>query len=122
MPSTPCNNCPWRKDAEPAYWHPDHFTSIWDSCQDDGVGQMLCHKATKLPPEQQSKLLCRGWLIVLGTDAIGVRLALMRKTITSADLDPASGCPPLYETFADMVRAQGIDPPPWNRITDRRGR
>jgi hypothetical protein len=37
------------------------------------MGQMLCHGAGDLPPEQAREVICQGWVRVLGLDAIGVR-------------------------------------------------
>ncbi|MDE2101718.1 MAG: hypothetical protein KGL39_31015 [Patescibacteria group bacterium] len=118
MPSSPCNDCPWRRDAPPGHWHPDHFDSIWAGCQDDGLSVMLCHKAAKLPEAERDNLPCRGWLLVMGCDAIGVRLLLLKGKIAPADLKPARGCPPLYATFEEMLRANGVEPGRRNRYKE----
>lgn len=123
MASTPCNDCPWRKDAPPGHWHPDHFRDIYRTCQDDGVGLMLCHKAAALPPgPKRDGLFCRGWVLVMGGAAIGVRLALLRGIVSTGDLDPAPNGPDLYETFDAMMRANGVVPPPRNNHFGRAGR
>jgi hypothetical protein len=115
--SSPCADCPWRKDAPPAHWHDDHFLDIWRECQDDGTHVMLCHKAAKLPPERRSELPCRGWVLVVGTDAVGVRLLLMSGRLKASDLNAAPNCPPLVGSFGEMMKANGVKPPRRNRVT-----
>lgn len=115
----PCNNCPWRRDAEPGYWDPDHFRDIWSNCQDDGLSVMLCHKATALPEAERGDLVCQGWARVMGYEAIGVRIAVL-----SGRLDPAEVCnrgtvdgPELYDSFEEMLEANGIEIPDRNKRT-----
>ncbi len=115
----PCSDCPWRKDAPPGYWHPDHFRDIWRNCQDDGLNVMLCHKATKAPESERGKMPCIGWSRVMGFDAIGVRMLVLRGALTEADTAPQPGDPELYASFAEMMRANGIDTPQRNRRTER---
>lgn len=112
MTRRPCNNCPWRVDAPRGHWHPDHFVDIWRNCQDDGLHVMACHKSTALPAGAPM-LVCQGWARVLGTDAIGVRLALVRGTLTPDEVSDADG-PELFPTFRAMLRANGIKPPARN--------
>lgn len=110
----PCNNCPWRKDAPRSHWDPQHFRDIYRSCQDDGLHVMLCHKATAVPEEQRGNLICRGWVRVMGCDSIGVRLLLIKGTITHEDLDVAGG-PELFKTFDAMLKANRIPLPARNQ-------
>ena len=108
----PCNDCPWRKDAPPGHWHPDHFHSIWRTCQDDGTHIMQCHKSK---PESEQILPCQGWVRVVGDEAIGVRIGLFKGTITREELADRAGVGvTLYASFEEMVRAQGIVPGPRN--------
>lgn len=112
---TPCNNCPWRKDAPVEHWDAEHFRDIWTSCQDDGMAIMLCHKAAKLPEDQRGKMPCAGWIKVMGTDAIGVRLLLATGKIKREDLDKGENCPELYNTFQEMMEANGVQTPDRNK-------
>jgi len=112
----PCDNCPWRKDAPVGLWHPSHFEDIWTGCQDDGLRTMLCHKATALPEDERGRLPCQGWARVMGLDAIGVRLALINETLTLEEVEDRD-TPPLFESFEDMMEANGIPLPPRNRWT-----
>lgn len=115
----PCNNCPWRKDAPRRHWHPDHFTSIWVNCQDDGVNIMNCHKAAESAPAIARKLVCQGWVRVMKLDAIGVRFALMRDLVTIEEMNDAD-VPDLFQTFREMLVANGVKPPRRNRRTPSR--
>lgn len=110
----PCSNCPWRVDAPRGYWDPQHFVDIWQQCQDDGTHVMLCHKSNALPEEDRSKVPCQGWIRVLGRDAIGVRLLLMRGTAAIEEVEDLEG-PPLFEDFAAMLHANGVSLPPRSR-------
>lgn len=107
----PCDNCPWRKDAPPGYWDPDHFKSIWNNCQDDGLRLMLCHKSR---PDEGVEVPCAGYVVTVGYDSIGLRLAAMQGKVDPREYN-AKGIP-LYDSFEDMMRAQGIEPPPRNKV------
>lgn len=106
----PCANCPWRLDAPRKHWDPSHFVEIWRNCQDDGTNVMACHKSTKQRPR-----VCQGWVRVLGFEAIGVRLAVMRGQVTTAEIEHRAG-PELFTSFAAMLRANGVPLPPRNRL------
>lgn len=110
----PCNNCPWRVDAPRQHWDPTHFTSIWRNCQDDGLHVMACHKSSALPAGE-TPLTCQGWIRVLGMSAIGVRIALLRGSVTIEEVDDRSG-PKLFPTFEAMLKANGIPLPARNRF------
>ena len=109
----PCANCPWRIDAPRGHWDPQHFRDIWRNCQDDGLSQMQCHKSTLTVP-----LPCQGWARVVGYDAIGVRLAVMRGMLRRAEVADRDG-PPLFSSFAAMLRANRVPHPSRNRFTRR---
>lgn len=104
----PCTTCPWRVDTPTEHWHPDHFESIYKNCQGDAFHVMLCHHATKSP--EPAKIVCQGWARVLGFDAIGVRLAAIKGTVTAAEVNDTEG-PELYPTFEAMMKANRIPLP-----------
>jgi len=104
----PCENCPWRVDAPRGYWAPDHFESIWENCQDDGMHVMGCHKSSSA-----NFLPCQGWIRVMGFGSIGVRLLAMQGKITAAEVEDDKG-PALFKTFAAMLRANKIRLPKRN--------
>lgn len=80
---------------------------------------MACHKAIKLPEPERRKLPCQGWLRVVQFDAIGVRIAVMFGWATLEEVQDQSGDPPLFPSFVEMMKAQGIKPPRRNkRIVD----
>ena len=106
----PCTNCPWRVDAPRGYWDPQHFVDVWRSCQDDGTNIMLCHKSNALPKEERPEVPCQGWIRVMGFDAIGVRLLVMRGQVTFEEVEDKDG-PKLFPTFTAMLRANKIPLP-----------
>ena len=109
----PCSNCPWRVDAPRGYWDPQHFIDVWKNCQNDGLNIMLCHKSRKsnaLPKEASGDVPCQGWIRVMGFDAIGVRLLVMRGQVTLEEVDDKAG-PQLFPTFAAMMKANKIPLP-----------
>ena len=106
----PCANCPWRVDAPRDYWDPQHFVDIWRNCQDDGLHTMLCHKSNALPQEDRGDIPCQGWIRVMGFDAIGVRILVMRGRVTHEEVEDKEG-PKLFPTFTAMLRANKIPLP-----------
>lgn len=103
----PCANCPWRKDAPREYWDPQHFRDIFANCQGDGMNIMLCHNANALPKEERGKLVCQGWVRVLGYEAIGVRIAVMTGKVADEEVNDKDG-PELFPDFASMLRANKV--------------
>ena len=101
----PCKTCPWRKDAELGYWHQDHYRDMAKSCQRDGPNQMMCHQS-----RDTNQIVCAGWVLVLGFDAIGVRRA-----VHNGDFDPnrdfESGGLELYDSWEEMAEANGVYTP-----------
>lgn len=114
----PCEDCPWRVDAPREHWAPDHFESIFQNCQDDGDRIMLCHKSAALPAHERKRLICQGWLRVIGTRAIGVRIALIFGDVTEEEMLDKDG-PELFQTFEAMLRANKIKLPKRNTFTDQ---
>lgn len=115
----PCENCPWRVDAPRGYWDPQHFVDIWNSCQDDGMAVMLCHKSSALPKAERGDVPCQGWIRVMGFDAIGVRLLVMRGRASPEEVEDTGG-PALFPTFNAMMRANKIRLPRRPRTKPRR--
>lgn len=117
----PCNNCPWRLDAPRGHWDTQHFIDIWKNCQDDGLNIMLCHKANALPAEERPSMPCQGWIRVIGFDAIGVRLLVMRNQVTLEEVNDQDG-QTLFPTFTAMLRANKIPRPARSRAVPRQAR
>lgn len=99
----PCANCPWRRDAEPGYWASEHFDEIERDCQGDGLNIMLCHKAGALPDSERGKHPCRGWLAVVGFDAIGARLLAIRGEVKAEEVGVLPDGVELYASFDEML-------------------
>ena len=118
-----CENCPWRVDAPRGYWDPQHFIDVWKNCQDDGLNTMLCHKSRRGLVKESNALLkkdrgevpCQGWIRVMGFDAIGVRLLVMRGQVTFKEVEDKNG-PKLFPTFTAMMRANKIKLPRRSRM------
>jgi hypothetical protein len=110
----PCSNCPWRRDAPREYWDPLHLKDIWRNCQDDGQNPMLCRKAGDMPPDQAREVICQGWVRVIGLDAVGVRLAAMRGTITPEELEDTDR-QDLFDSLEEMMEANAVEMPARNR-------
>jgi len=106
----PCSNCPWRVDAPREHWDPTHFDAIWRNCQDDGLSVMGCHKS-----KPDAFVPCQGWARVIGRDAIGVRILLMKGDLTIEEVEDRTG-PKLFPTFAAMMRANKIKMGKRNRV------
>ncbi len=75
---------------------------------------MLCHHAAQPPETEQGTHPCHGRIKAVGYDAIGVRLLVMRGTVNHEDVTGHTG-PELYDSFDDMLDANGIEPPRRNR-------
>lgn len=82
----PCGNCPFRREAPLAHWHPKEYLMLQDMQAGEhdagqasaGRGLFGCHKdSSKEPPERE---LCVGWLLHQrenGVPSIALRLKLM---------------------------------------------
>ena len=139
-----CENCPWRVDAPRGYWDPQHFVDIWKNCQDDGLNIMLCHKSFQSARSQKTiakgkpssgqsleatpnaldarpEVQCQGWIRVMGFDAIGVRLLVMRGQVTFEEVADKAG-PKLFPSFTSMMRANKIRLPRRSKMIQPRPR
>ena len=106
----PCKNCPWRRDATPEYWDPQHHRQIARNCRGDGISIMLCHNS-KLP---ERKIICAGWAAVEGFNAIGLRIAAIQGTYDPDKLN-VRGLD-LYASFDEMLAANFINDAPTGRV------
>lgn len=103
----PCQECPWRKDVPPGTWLPERFQNLAYTCQDDGTAMMACHKS-----RDGEEVPCAGFLVSVGYDSIGVRLAVFKGTV---QLDDYEAPAPLYATFDEMLAANGVPVPRRNK-------
>ena len=114
-----CQECPWRRDVEVGRFPPERYRVLRKTCQQGFNRIFACHKS----PEGD-EFACAGYLMVEGDNNFRVRIALSRRLYNPDDL-VATG--PLYESFAEMARANGYDPDddddevnPFERDPDRR--
>lgn len=107
----PCKSCPWivsnTPDMIPNY-DPALAASLAVTCRDDGTKIMACHKS-----REGAGAPCAGYVLQVGTDAIGVRLGVTFGQIRLDDYEP--GPEPLHPDFEAMHHAQGVVTPPRNR-------
>ena len=88
-------------------------TPVSDASEDS---HECTHKTTSSPQPSvkststSSPLPCQGWIRVMGFDAIGVRLLVMRGQVTFEEVEDKEG-PKLFPTFAAMMKANKIPLP-----------
>jgi len=97
----PCDECPWRKDAEPGRFDEERWDALTCSSADDrGFGPSFdgvlfaCHKT----PEGGERA-CAGWLAMEGAQHPVVRLAVLTGSIPISALTPGSDWPDLHPDF-----------------------
>lgn len=97
---TPCNNCPYRKDAPLKHWSRDEFTKLLNT-EKALMGSVFgCHK--------NNGTVCKGWLMdqdKRNFPSISLRLELARQKITREYLDSLHYKGPLFESARDMCTA-----------------
>jgi hypothetical protein len=103
----PCDECPWRKDAEPGRFLPERWEALRatslnpENGEHPGLGDPLfaCHKT----PEEAERA-CAGWLAREGAEHVTVRLSVAMGHLPACSLSPGEGWPELHETFTDTMR------------------
>lgn len=71
---------------------------------------MLCHKSRIV---EGVEVPCAGYVIVVGCESIGLRIASFRGDVNP---DEYVSDTPLYKTFREMMLANGVNPPRRNRF------
>jgi hypothetical protein len=105
---SPCENCPWRKEASTdtiPNFRPAMMQNLLPACSGDGWSIMACHKSTT-----EANVICAGFALVIGFGSIGLRLAAARGAF-----DPAHysvGGIELHQSFEKMMLANGVEPQP----------
>lgn len=107
---TPCGNCPFRKDAPLAYWHPSMYTMLADQEQREAdiasAHVFACHKDRHGPPDEQE--YCVGWLLnqrARGVPNLALRLGLMTSEPASAQFNECEPDGEMYDTVGELVEA-----------------
>jgi hypothetical protein len=98
----PCDNCPWRKDAEPGEFQVERYRNLARSAYDLSNVLFACHKT----PEGK-EAVCTGFLLRGAQHNLAVRFALMRGEI---DPETISCDAELYGDYRAMAEANGVDP------------
>lgn len=97
----PCDECPWRVDAEPGRFPSCRYDALRDTTvQRLGAPIFACHKS----PEGGERA-CAGWLAVEGHRHISVRLACAAGRLDPAALEPGDGWPVLYASYDELAAA-----------------
>jgi hypothetical protein len=92
----PCEECPWRLDAEPGQFPPERYRALTVTARDMTSQVFACHKS---PPGQEHG--CAGYLVQFRHN-LSVRLRGLKHPVSSAA--------PLFATYRDMAIANGVDP------------
>lgn len=110
--TTPCENCPYRRDAPRRLWHREEFEKLLVSDGDQIGRTYACHKHIALPAAERG--FCAGWLLDQkrrGLPSIALRMALMQSEAAVAALEAVrSGGHRLFRTVKAMCRANGVRP------------
>lgn len=100
--SRPCDECPWRTDAEQGRFTEERWTSLAkSSARPDGASAeyfdplFACHKTV-----EGRERICAGWLAREGINHPRVRMGLLLGEISPAALEPKPGWPDLHPDFA----------------------
>lgn len=109
---TPCNECPWRRDAPPGRFPPSRYAALERTCQQRMAPVFACHKT-----KEGSDRACVGYLLRDGDNNIRVRLWQLRthhgdaapheQVARAALASPVK----LYKSFYEMAEANGWRPP-----------
>lgn len=97
---SPCNNCPYRKDAPLQYWDKVEFERLLQMGKDYMGAVYGCHK--------KDDNVCVGWLMdqdERNCPSIALRIALTKKNITRAYLDTLSCKSERFTSVEEMVAA-----------------
>lgn len=108
--TTPCENCPYRKDAPLRHWHRSEFKNVL-AAEDNPLGTTFaCHKQRDLPAKARG--FCAGWLLdqkKRGLPSITLRMVLNASEEARLALERVTdGGHKLYRTVKAMCRANGV--------------
>ena len=100
--TTPCSECPWRKDVAPGRFPPERYIALRRTAQ-QGFGNPIfaCHKTT-----EGRDNACVGFLLVEGDQNFQVRMAVITGRLDYGKLKSPY---PLYESYAELAAANGVE-------------
>lgn len=97
---SPCNNCPYRKDAPLQYWSPLEYNDLLANEKSQFGSVYGCHK--------NDGNVCVGWLMnqdKRNFPSIALRMALSSKGIKREYLDSLHCKSEQYDTVEEMIKA-----------------
>lgn len=106
----PCSNCPWRRDSPAGEFPPERYEALAATAGRRGAEAGLtapifaCHKS----PEGHARA-CAGWLAQVGTDHLGIRLAIVTGRLPGEVLRPGTGWPELFDSYEEMAARNGVE-------------
>ncbi|WP_436759385.1 DUF6283 family protein [Streptosporangium sp. V21-05] len=104
----PCNECPWRRDAQPGQFSACRYDALASTSGAPGAEappsapMFGCHKGE---PGTNADLACAGWLAVAGENHLGIRIAVAQRRLPVEALTPGAGWPDLYGSYEEMAAA-----------------
>lgn len=106
----PCPNCPFRKDAKLAYWHPTMYLMLQriEKTEHDleGMRTFGCHKDRHGPREDIEP--CVGWLLnqrERGVPNLALRILLATNDEALKQFEECEADGEVYETVTELVEA-----------------
>jgi len=101
--SSPCAECPWRRDAPIGAFPVEAYQHSARTCYDMAGHMFACHMAGATKPQT-----CAGFLLSRGAaHNLAVRMAMIEGRL---DLDAVASDVPLYASYQEMAEANGVDP------------
>lgn len=100
LKTSPCNNCPYRKDAPLQHWSVLEFTDLIKADRDYMGKAYGCHK--------NDGSLCTGFVMnqdKRGVPSIALRISLSQNQITVKDLDNLKCKSEMFDTIEEMTIA-----------------
>lgn len=98
--TSPCNNCPYRKDAPLKYWGKDEFIDLIKNDKSLMGSVYGCHK--------NDGHVCVGWLMdqdKRGFPSISLRISLSKNSVDRKYLDKLSCKSAMFKNINEMVKA-----------------
>ena len=103
MKRRPCKSCPWRVTTDPLQDIPHYDVALHrrlaTSCAGDGLVLMSCHHAAE--GQESMGSICAGFVLQVGTDSIGLRLAVFTGRLNPDDFE--AGGADLHPDFASTL-------------------
>ncbi len=102
---TTCRECPWKKSATLGKFPPERYAALAETANRSGTFPQpifACHMS-----REGNDRACAGFIIIVGYDNIGVRLAARFERFSMEEIKSDGE---LYESFDAMAAANGWEP------------